>query len=123
VEEALAVRNQPTRRGLITLGIAGGIVPCPEALAILLLAIGIHQPWLGMLAVLAFSVGLAVVLIAFGVSITQLKAHGAKPLARLFGTNAGQLGRFGTAARKWLPVASALMITMIGLALMWTQLA
>lgn len=123
VEEALAVRNQPTRRGLITLGVAGGIVPCPEALAILLLAIGIHQPWLGMLAVVAFSLGLAAVLIAFGVSITQLKAHGAKPLAHLFGANAGTLGTFGAVARRWLPVASAVMITMIGVALMWTQLA
>ncbi len=75
LEEALALRNGTSRRGLLTLGIAGGIVPCPEALAILLLAIGLHQAWLGMLSIVAFSLGLAAVLVAFGVMVALFQSR------------------------------------------------
>ncbi|MCA9859658.1 MAG: hypothetical protein KC438_08045, partial [Thermomicrobiales bacterium] len=63
LEEALAIRNRTSLRDLAMLGVAGGIVPGPEALAILLLAIGLHQAWLGMLSIVAFSFGLAAVLV------------------------------------------------------------
>jgi ABC-type nickel/cobalt efflux system permease component RcnA len=57
-------------RNLVTLGVSGGMAPCPDALAILLLAVGINQLAFGMVAIVAFSVGLAGVLVAFGLPIT-----------------------------------------------------
>ena len=45
------------------MGVSRGIVPCPEALGVLLLAVGVHRTALGVGMILAFSTGLAVVLI------------------------------------------------------------
>jgi ABC-type nickel/cobalt efflux system permease component RcnA len=59
---------------LLTLSIAGGIVPCPDALAILLLAISLGHIVLGMSIVLFFSIGLSAALITFGVIIVLSKS-------------------------------------------------
>ncbi len=69
--------GKPRLRELLTLGISGGVVPCPAALATLLAAISIGtlDNVAGALAmVVIFSLGLAVVLIAIG--ITMVKASG-----------------------------------------------
>jgi Tol biopolymer transport system component len=58
-------------RQLITLGISGGLVPCPDAIAILLVAIAINRLVLGLSLVVTFSLGLAVVLIAIGLAMVQ----------------------------------------------------
>lgn len=58
-------------RALITLGISGGLVPCPDAIAILLVAIAINRLALGLSLVVTFSLGLAVVLIAIGIAMVQ----------------------------------------------------
>ncbi|MBD1870305.1 sulfite exporter TauE/SafE family protein [Cyanobacteria bacterium FACHB-471] len=57
---------QITLRSLVSLGIAGGLVPCPSALVLLLSAIALHQTAYGLLLVCAFSFGLAIVLISIG---------------------------------------------------------
>ena len=48
-----------TVRGLLTMGVSGGIVPCPEALGVLLLAVGVHRTAMGLGMIVAFSLGLA----------------------------------------------------------------
>jgi ABC-type nickel/cobalt efflux system permease component RcnA len=53
--------------GLISLGVTGGMVPCPEALAVLLTALALNKLVLGLLILLAFSGGLAAVLVAIGI--------------------------------------------------------
>src|SRR5262249_48327349 len=53
-------------RPLGALGIAGGIVPCPAALVVLLSALSLGRVGFGLLLIVAFSVGLALVLIAIG---------------------------------------------------------
>src|SRR5262249_29488521 len=53
-------------RELLALGITGGIVPCPAALVVLLSAIALQRIGFGLLLIIAFSVGLATVLIAIG---------------------------------------------------------
>jgi ABC-type nickel/cobalt efflux system permease component RcnA len=64
--------QEPSARGvsskiaLATMGVSGGIVPCPEALAVLLLAIAVHRTPLGLGMVVAFSAGLAAVLVVLG---------------------------------------------------------
>ena len=56
-----------TLGGLISLGITGGMVPCPEALAVLLTALALNKLVLGLMILLAFSSGLAAVLVAIGI--------------------------------------------------------
>ncbi|MCW6038887.1 sulfite exporter TauE/SafE family protein [Spirulina subsalsa FACHB-351] len=51
---------------LIKLGIAGGLVPCPSALVMLLGAIALHQITYGLFLVTGFSLGLALVLVLLG---------------------------------------------------------
>jgi ABC-type nickel/cobalt efflux system permease component RcnA/Tol biopolymer transport system component len=53
-------------RSLLTLGISGGLVPCPDAIAILFVAAAINRVVLGIVLILAFSMGMAAVLIAIG---------------------------------------------------------
>lgn len=58
-----------TLQSLFALGVAGGIVPCPSALVLLLSAIALHQTAYGMLLLSAFSIGLASVLVTLGLSV------------------------------------------------------
>ncbi len=61
--------SEVTLRSLVSLGIAGGLVPCPSALVLLLSAIALHQTVYGLLLVCAFSLGLATVLISIGLAV------------------------------------------------------
>ena len=58
---------------LIALGASGGLVPCPSALILLLSAISIGRVGLGMVLLLAFSLGLAIVLTATGIFVLYAK--------------------------------------------------
>jgi ABC-type nickel/cobalt efflux system permease component RcnA len=49
------------------------MVPCPSALVVLLSAVALHQVGFGLLLIVAFSVGLAGVLIAIGIAV--VRAH------------------------------------------------
>ena len=122
LEEALAMRNRTSTRDLLTLGIAGGIVPCPEALAILLLAIGLHQAWLGMLAIVAFSVGLAGVLVAFGAVVALAQSRSTQLVAQLPGGRGGTSGVILGRATRLLPLISAALITTVGIVMLLAQL-
>ena len=90
-----------TRRSLIAMGAAAGLIPCPSALVVLLGAIAQHEVALGLLLIVAFSLGLAATLTALGL----LVVHARRLLPR------GRLtGRLATA----LPAASALAIVVVG---------
>ena len=100
--------NQPrsvSLTQLFTLGITGGIIPCPAALIVLLSAFALHRIGLGFLLIVAFSVGLAAVLIGFGMLMVY---------ARRFMT---RLQIDGTLTKRWLPAASSAFITILGLVL------
>jgi high-affinity nickel-transport protein len=87
---------------LFTLGITGGIIPCPAALIVLLSAFALHRIPLGFFLIVAFSVGLAAVLIGFGMAMVY---------ARRF------LSRFqadGPIIVRWLPVVSSACVTILG---------
>lgn len=60
-----------TLGGLLSLGITGGMVPCPEALAVLLTALALNKLVLGLLILLAFSGGLAFVLVLIGIVMVK----------------------------------------------------
>src|SRR4029453_1875627 len=53
-------------KGLLALGVSGGLLPCPEALMVLLITIAAHRVLFGLLLIVSFSTGLAAVLVAFG---------------------------------------------------------
>ena len=98
--------GQPTSlRELITLGISGGIVPCPAALVVLLSAVSMDRVGFGLLLIVAFSVGLAAVLVGIGL----LMVYARQFMARFHGD-----GRLTT---RWLPMASAAFIFLFGIAL------
>jgi ABC-type nickel/cobalt efflux system permease component RcnA len=91
-----------TWRGLLALGVSGGLLPCPSALVVLLSAIALHRVAFGMLLIVAFSIGLAGVLTGIGLLLVYAR--------RLF-------ERFPTDGRllQALPVASAAFVTLAGM--------
>ncbi len=55
-----------TSKGILGVGIAAGILPCPSALVVLLSAIALHRVGLGLALIVAFSLGLASTITAIG---------------------------------------------------------
>jgi nickel/cobalt transporter (NicO) family protein len=96
-----AAGEKVTWRSLLTLGISGGLVPCPSAMVLLLAAVALNKTAYGMLLVVAFSVGLAITLTAVG-------------LAFLYARNRFRKPRPGARWPQLLPVLSAGMITVLG---------
>jgi ABC-type nickel/cobalt efflux system permease component RcnA len=87
---------------LIALGASGGLVPCPSALILLLSAISIGRVGLGMVLLLAFSLGLAIVLTATGLLVLYAK--------NLFPERTTEHSAFF----RYMPVFSAAVIVLIG---------
>jgi nickel/cobalt exporter len=56
-DAGVAVATRPGLRSLAALGLSAGMIPCPEALSVLLLAIGLHRAGLGLVMIVAFSAG------------------------------------------------------------------
>jgi nickel/cobalt transporter (NicO) family protein len=91
-------------RGLLGIGVAAGLLPCPSALVVLLSAIALHRVGLGLALILAFSVGLAATITAVGlVAVLAQKAFARFRLD-------GRLVRL-------LPAASAALIFAVGVGL------
>lgn len=97
--------SRMTLRNLIALGVSGGIVPCPAALVVLLSAFSMRRMGFGLFLIVAFSVGLAAVLIGIGLLIVYAR--------RLMAGFKGD-GAFVT---RWLPLTSAAVVTLLGLAI------
>ena len=100
--EALA-QTRPSLPILLGLGIAGGLLPDPGALAILLAAISSGKLVLGLFTVVVFSVGFASVLVVVGVVAARV----------------GQLVLAWLSSRRivWIQIGAALLIVAVGLVL------
>jgi nickel/cobalt transporter (NicO) family protein len=59
--------------GLLGMGAAAGLLPCPSALVVLLAAVSQHEVALGMLLIVAFSLGLAGTLAGLGVAVVHAR--------------------------------------------------
>jgi ABC-type nickel/cobalt efflux system permease component RcnA len=92
-------------RRLALLGVTGGITPCPAALVVLLSAVSLHRVAFGLYLILAFSLGLAAVLISIGL----ITVYARRLLARVPSD--------GLVINRWLPIASAAGITCLGVAI------
>lgn len=58
-------------RGVLGMGAAAGLVPCPSALVVLLAAVSQQQIALGLLLIVAFSLGLAGTLTVLGLAVVR----------------------------------------------------
>ena len=90
--------------GLVALGASGGLVPCESALVLLLTAIAMRRVGFGLVLLVSFSLGLALVLMAIGVLVIYAKnllpsSTDSKPFFR------------------WMPVASAAVVMLLGVAM------
>ena len=73
-----------TSKGILGVGIAAGLLPCPSALVVLLSAIALHRIGLGLALIVAFSVGLAATITAIGlVAVYARRAFGRLSLTAL----------------------------------------
>jgi nickel/cobalt exporter len=91
-------------RGLLGVGVAAGLLPCPSALVVLLSAIALHRIGLGLALILAFSVGLAATITSIGlVAVLARRAF-------------GRLRLDGPVIRA-LPAVSAALILAVGVAI------
>jgi len=97
--------------GLIALGASGGLVPCPSALVLLLTSVSLGRVAFGLTLLVAFSLGLAVVLSAVGLVVLYARhlIPDGKNLMR------GRIARY-------LPIASAAFIICVGLSMTWVSL-
>jgi len=91
-------------RSLLALGITGGAVPCPSALVVMLSAMALHRIAFGLVLILAFSLGLAVVLTGIGLVVVRMGAAMERTLR-----NARLLSH--------LPIVSAATILFVGIVL------
>ncbi|HXW92084.1 MAG TPA: hypothetical protein VEK33_16160 [Terriglobales bacterium] len=92
-------------RELCALGISGGIVPCPAALVVLLSAFSLHRIGFGLFLITAFSIGLASVLVAVGLTMVCAKRFVAPRLQP------------ESAALRYLPFLSSAFMVILGVAI------
>jgi nickel/cobalt transporter (NicO) family protein len=93
-----------TSRGILGVGIAAGLLPCPSALVVLLSAIALHRVGFGLALIVAFSLGLAATIT--GIGLVAVLARRAFTRVRLDGP-----------LIRALPGVSALVIVLVGVVL------
>ena len=87
-----------------SVGISGGLIPCPTALVVLLAAISLHRVGYGLVLILAFSVGLAAAMTSIGLLAVTAK----RAFSRL---------DFEAGVVRLLPAISAFVIVGLGVAM------
>jgi ABC-type nickel/cobalt efflux system permease component RcnA len=93
-----------TSRGILGVGVAAGLLPCPSALVVLLSAIALHRVGFGMALIVAFSAGLAATIT--GIGLLAVLARRAFSRVRLDGP-----------VVRALPAVSAAVIVVVGVAI------
>ena len=97
-------------RSLVPLGLAGGLVPSPSAIVVLLGAIALGRAWFGVLLVIAYGVGMAVTLTGAGLLLVRARGLIERRLSR----SDPRSGRLASLAGA-LPVLTATCIVAAGL--------
>ncbi len=94
-------------RGLVALGFAGGLVPSPSALVVLLGAIALGRAWFGVVLVVGYGLGMAATLTGAGLLLVR---------ARRSLDRRAERSRLAWATRL-LPAATATVVVVVGLTL------
>jgi nickel/cobalt transporter (NicO) family protein len=104
------------RRGLVALGLAGGLVPSPSAVVVLLGGIALGQVWFGVALVVAYGLGMALTLTGIGLLLARLRDRLDRRLRLPGGSLLARVGRL-------VPAAGASVIVLVGVALAVNGLA
>lgn len=99
-----------SRGGLVGLGVAGGLVPSPSALLVLLAAIALGRTAFGIVLVLGYGLGMATALTAAGLLLVQFRN-------RLSRVAVGRRLAIANRAVIWLPVLTASLVLLVGVGL------
>ncbi|MFE9692692.1 hypothetical protein [Micromonospora sp. NPDC005806] len=103
-------RHGSGRAGLWGLGIAGGIVPSPSALVVLLGAVALGRTWFGVLLVVAYGAGMAATLTLAGLLLVHLHR-------RFVGRLAYRMGGWSARLARATPHLTATLVLVVGLLL------
>ena len=101
-------------KGLVGMGVAGGLVPSPSALLVLLSATALGRAWFGVVLVAAYGLGMAVTLTVAGLLLLRARA--------LLDRRGWALGRRQRLVRL-LPLGTAGLVVLVGLGLVLRGLA
>ncbi|MGI8810121.1 MAG: nickel transporter [Acidimicrobiales bacterium] len=111
--------RQPVEwRSLVPLGLAGGLVPSPSAIVVLLGAIALGRAWFGVALVIAYGLGMAATLT--GAGLLLVRARGV--IERRLSTSGPSSGRLASVAAA-LPLLTAACIVAAGLFLAFRGIA
>lgn len=94
-------------RSLVAPGVAGGLVPTPSAVLVLVGGMNLDRAWFGLALVLAYGLGMAGVLVAAGFLLQRARDRFAR-------SGPGGTGRFGRLAAE-LPVVTAVLVLLGGI--------
>jgi ABC-type nickel/cobalt efflux system permease component RcnA len=108
-------RDDGRRLSIVGMGIAGGLVPSPSALVILLGAIGLGRTGFGVLLVIGYGLGMAGMLTAAGLTLVAFRRRWAHRLTRV-GNRWTRLARFA-------PTSTAVLVLLVGVGLCGRALA
>ncbi|MEV7992319.1 nickel transporter [Streptomyces sp. NPDC086077] len=101
----------PTLRDTILMGFAGGMVPSPSAVVVLVGAAALGHAWFGLLLVVAYGAGLALTLTAAGFAVVKFGAGVSRALVRRPRWTANPLAAL---VRRGAPVGSAFVVVALG---------
>ncbi|GAA1281352.1 HoxN/HupN/NixA family nickel/cobalt transporter [Streptomyces javensis] len=104
---------RPTLRGTLLLGFAGGMVPSPSAVIVLVGAAALGQAWFGFVLVVAYGLGLALTLTLAGFTAVRLGVRATERLAARRGSG-GRIDRLLGAVRRASPVGTAAIVLALG---------
>ncbi|MFI9287557.1 HoxN/HupN/NixA family nickel/cobalt transporter [Streptomyces werraensis] len=106
----------PTLRGTILLGFAGGLVPSPSAVVVLVGAAALGHAWFGLLLVVAYGVGLALTLTAAGYAVVRAGGSVSRLVARRPRWTSAP---WAALVRRSAPLGSACVVLVLGAGLVF----
>ena len=99
-------------RGLLAVGFAGGLVPAPSAVIVLLGGIALGRAWFGVLLVLAYGIGMSMALAGTGLLLVHARR---RVQGRLLGSGSSSRGVRRLLTE--LPLLTAVVVVLVGLGL------
>lgn len=95
-------------RNILALGVSGGITPCVDALAILVVAASLQKLFLGIVLLVFFSLGLASMLVGVGIFVVLSKHHLTKKLSLPYNFE------------YYISIVSAIVVILLGILLLFS---
>jgi len=94
--------GRPTLLQIVSFGVAGGMLPCPASVTVMMLALATGKALAGLAAVLGFSLGLAVALVGVGMAV-------------VLGVRRIERNRMVATLFRYAPITSALLVIASGI--------